>query len=195
MKIEGGEGMLKWVRLVVFDGQDPPSWKPFGDASMAGLHEYVKKGCRPPKSIDGHDVDCRIDYMMLPVQEALKEENGFTSVVGLVMEVGAFLSEEGDLKLKQKALLDVLIARVSEASRALYQIYGFRIWAIVPDSQADRFVGLCREVAADVVAALDLRPSEVQVQRVGSQDIFLQLNQTLLDEVAIKIRFTKLEFG
>jgi hypothetical protein len=187
--------MLRWVRLVIFDGQDPPSWKPFGDASMAGLHEFVKKGCRPPKSIDGHDVDYRIDYMMLPVQEALKEE-GFTSVIGLVMEVGALLSEEGDLKLKQKALLNDLIARVSgEANKALYQIYGFRIWAIVPDTQEDRFVGLCREIAVDVVMALGVRPSEVQFQRVSSQEIFLQLNQTLLDEVAIKTRFMKLEFN
>jgi hypothetical protein len=154
----GRGGNLKWVRIVVFDGPSPSTWTPFrrDGASMAGLREFIVRNCRPPTSIDGYDVACRIDYMLLPVAQAL-EEDGFSSVVGLVLDVAELVSESGDLKLRRKASLLELMARVSSGSGAqplLYRSYGFRIWAVVPEESADRYVGVCRDLHADVVAIL-----------------------------------------
>lgn len=193
----GRGGNLKWVRIVVFDGPAPSNWAPFRQdgASMAGLREFVVKNCRPPASIDGHDIACRIDYMLLPVAQAL-EEGGFSSVVGLVFDVAELLSDSGDLKLKRKASLLSLIARVNSGPAEqppLYRTYGFRIWAIVPEDGADRYVGVCRDIHADIVAALDVRPAEVQFQRVSSESAFFQVNQTLVEEVAIRTRYPTLD--
>ncbi|HEV7371327.1 hypothetical protein [Arenibaculum sp.] len=187
---------LKWVRIVVFDGPTPATWAPFRQgASMSGLRAFVVNNCRPPTSIDGHDVACRIDYMMLPVAQAL-DEGGFSSVVGVVLDIAELLSETGDLRLKRKASLLDLIARVNAGSGGqppLYRSYGFRVWAVVPEDGADRYIGVCRDLHADIVVALGVRPGEVQFQRISTEDAFFQVNQTLVEEVAIRTRFPSLD--